>query len=195
MKVFLDFLPLLLFFAAFRLFNIYVATGVAIAASILQVSWLLAKRRKVEPVHWITLFVIVIFGGLTLALRNDTFIKWKPTMVNGVLGLIILGSQVLGKRPAIQMLLSSQLRLPDAIWRRLNLHWGLFFLALAALNVYVAFYYGRDLPEEVRTSRWVNFKVFGLFGLTIVFTLVEMLSLSRYLKGDEADPHAPESSG
>jgi len=195
MKVFLDFLPLLLFFAAFRLFNIYVATAVAIGASVLQVGWLMSRRRRVEPVHWITLVVIVVFGGLTLLFRNATFIKWKPTIVNAILGAVILGSQVAGKRPAIQMLLSSQLRLPEEVWRRLNLHWGIFFFALAALNVYVAFFYGRSLPEEVRTSHWVNFKVFGLFGLTILFTIVEMLGISKHLKAMEAEAGAGGDPG
>jgi intracellular septation protein len=181
MKLLTDFFPLLLFFAAYRIWNIYVATGVAIVASVAQVGWFWSKNRRIEPAHGITLVVILLFGGLTLALRDETFIKWKPTIVNGLFAVVVLGSQVLGRTPAIQRLLGSQMQLPDPVWRKLNLSWGLFFLVMGALNVYVAFIYGSHLDDETRTSHWVNFKVFGMVGLTLVFSLAQVPFLSRHM--------------
>ncbi len=187
MKLVFDLFPLILFFVAFRIFDIYVATGVAIAASLAQVTVHRAKHGRNEPMHLITLGVIVVFGGLTLALHDDTFIKWKPTIVNWLFAAVLLGSQLFGTRPAVQRLLGSQMNLTDAVWRRLNTNWALFFLVLGALNVYVAFYYGADLDPEVRTSRWVTFKVVGLTSLTLLFSLAQVPYIARHLR-EESEP-------
>lgn len=185
MKLLADFFPLILFFVAFRVFDIYVATGVAIVASVAQVSWFYAKNRRIEPAHGITLVVILLFGGLTLALRDETFIKWKPTIVNWVFAVVVLGSHFFGKKPAIQRLLGAQMPLPDPVWRRLNLSWGVFFLVLGALNVYVAFYYGADLDPETQTSHWVTFKVVGMTVLTLVFSVAQIPFLAPHLSAAE----------
>jgi intracellular septation protein len=181
MKLLYDLLPLLLFFAAFKLYDIYVATLVAIAASFVQVAGYWLKHRRFDTTQLVTLGVLVVFGGLTLALRDDTFIKWKPTLVYWILATLVLSSQWLGKRTLIERLLSNQLTLPPQVWARQNLSWGLFFLIIGALNLYVAFLFRPELDAETRQSIWVNFKVFGLLGLTVAFTLIQGALLSRYI--------------
>lgn len=182
MKFLYDLFPLLLFFAAFKLYDIYVATAVAIVASFVQVAAFWWRHRRFETLHVVTLGVIVVFGGLTLFLQDDTFIKWKPTLVYWILATLVLGSQVIGKQTAIQRLLGKQLTLPAAVWARQNFAWGVFFLALGALNLYVAFYYAPHLDAASRQDIWVNFKVFGLLGLTLVFTVLQALWMARHLK-------------
>ena len=188
MKALFDFFPLLLFFAAFKLYDIYVATAIAIVATFLQVAFIWFKYRRFEPTHIITLVVISFFGGLTLLFHNDAFIMWKPSVVNWIFAVIVLGS-VLAKRSVIKMLMGKQLDLPDQIWHRLSIAWGLFFLAMGFLNMYVAFYYQLDLPEEVRRETWVNFKVFWLLGLTLIFSIGQMFFIAKYI-----DPETLEKS-
>ena len=182
MKFLYDLFPLLLFFAAFKLYDIYVATAVAIVASFLQVGLFWLKHRRFETMHLVTLAVIAVFGGLTLALHDDTFIKWKPTLVYGILAALVLASQWFGKKTAIERMMSAQIALPATVWRRLNLSWGLFFLVLGAANIYVAFYYGLDLDPEVRRGIWVNFKVFGLLGLTLLFTVIQAFFMAKHIQ-------------
>lgn len=182
MKFFYDLMPLLLFFGAYKFYGIYTATAVAIGASVVQVSTQWLRQRRVETMPLVTLVVIVVFGGLTIALQDDTFIKWKPTLVYGVLAAILFGTQWIGRRTAIEHLLAGQMTLPETVWRRLNLSWGVFFLVLGALNVYVAFYYGLDLDEATRRDIWVNFKVFGLMALTFVFIVVQAVYMARHMQ-------------
>jgi intracellular septation protein len=181
MKFLYDLLPLLLFFAAYKYFDIYVATGVAIAASVVQTAGYWFKHRRFETMHLVTLGVIVVFGGLTVFLRDDTFIKWKPTLVYWILALLLLGSQLFGSRTIMDRMLSTQIVLPPVVWRKLNLSWALFFLALGVLNLYVAFYYGLgSLDEAARTDLWVKFKVFGLMAITFVFIIAQAVVMARY---------------
>ncbi|HEC13067.1 MAG TPA: septation protein A [Acidiferrobacteraceae bacterium] len=189
MKLLYDFFPLIFFFGTFKLYGlygdpadaIYAATAVGIIASIIQVGFFWHKNNRVETVHIITLVIITVFGGLTLLLHDDTFIKWKPTIINWVFTVILVGSQLLGKKPAIQYVMGSQLQLPDPIWQRLNLAWGIFFLLVGALNLYVAFWYRLDLDIAARQALWVDFKVFGLLGLTLVFAVGQAFFLTRYM--------------
>lgn len=174
MKLFLDFLPLLLFFVAFRLWDIYVATAVAIAASVLQIGWLLLRRRRVEPMQWASLLIIVVFGGMTLLLRDETFIKWKPTVLYAAFAVALLVSQYLLGRNLIRSLLGAQFRAPDPVWTRLNLLWMLFFASMAALNLVVAY--------SVSTETWVQFKVFGTLGLTLLFVVGQAFWLGRHVE-------------
>jgi intracellular septation protein len=185
MKFLFDLFPLLLFFAAFKFYDIYVATGVAIAASFAQVGWFWLRHRRFETLHLVTLGVIVVFGGLTLALRDDTFIKWKPSIVYWVLAALVLGSHMIGKKTAVEHLLGTKIQLPPRVWNQYNLSWGVFFLLMGALNVYVAFYFGLDLDEATRREIWVNFKVFGLLGITLLFTVVQALFLAKHVAPDE----------
>lgn len=188
MKVLFDFFPLLLFFAAFKLYDIYVATAIAIVATFLQVTFIWIKYRRFEPTHIITLVVISFFGGLTLFFHDDAFIMWKPSVVNWIFSVIVLGS-IVAKRSVIKMLMGKQLDLPDMVWHRLGIAWGLFFLAMGFLNMYVAFYYQPDLPVEVRRETWVNFKVFWMLGLTLLFSVGQMFFIARYI-----DPQALDKS-
>ena len=187
MKFLYDLFPLLLFFAAFKLYDIYVATAVAIVASFVQVGYFWLKHRRFETMHLVTLAVIAVFGGLTLALHNDVFIKWKPTLVYWILAALVLASQWFGRITLIERMMSAQIALPAPVWKRLNLSWGLFFAALGAANLYVAFYYGLDLDEETRRNIWVNFKVFGLFGLTLVFAIGQAVFMAKHMPDKPAE--------
>jgi intracellular septation protein len=191
MKFLYDLFPLLLFFAAFKLYDIYVATAVAIVASIAQVGYFWLKHRRFETMHLVTLAVIVVFGGLTLALHNDVFIKWKPTLVYWILAALVLASQWFGRITLIERMMSAQIALPAPVWKRINLSWGLFFALLGAANLYVAFYYGLDLDAETRRSIWVDFKVFGLFGLTLVFALVQAVFMAKHVQDKPAGGNPP----
>jgi len=180
MKFLFDLFPLLLFFAAFKFYGIYEATAVAIVASFVQVGAFWLKHRRFETVHLVTLGVIVVFGGLTLALHDDTFIKWKPTLVYWILAGLLFGSQLFGTKTLIERMLGNQFALPPPVWARQNLSWAVFFIVLGVLNLYVAFYYAPDLDVAARQDIWVKFKVFGLLGLTLAFTFVQALLLARH---------------
>ncbi|HIG15072.1 MAG TPA: septation protein A [Gammaproteobacteria bacterium] len=187
MKLLFDFFPLILFFAAYKWYGIFVATGVAIAASIIQVSVHWLRNRRFETAHLTTLGVIVVFGGLTLIFRDDTFIKWKPTIVNWIFAVIVLASLMGQRRTVLEFLLGEKIHLPVTIWRKVNLAWGLFFLVAGALNYYVAFVFRSELDPQLRTDLWVNFKVFGLMGLTLVFAVIQMMLVARYIVTDNGD--------
>jgi intracellular septation protein len=186
MKLLFDFFPILLFFVAFKLFDLYVATAVAIAASFAQVGFSWWKKRIVEPMHWVTLGIIVVFGGLTLYLQDEQFIKWKPTVINWLFGVVFLASQWLGEKPMIERMMggantgedgAALLTLPKQVWRNLNLSWTLFFFLLGAANWFVMSHY--DTPT------WVNFKLFGMLGLTLLFVVLQSIYLSRHLPEPE----------
>lgn len=182
MKFLYDLFPLLLFFVAFKFYDIYTATATAMAASLAQVSWYWLRHRKFETVHLVGLGAIMIFGGLTLILHDETFIKWKPTIVYWILASVFLGSQFLGGKTLFERLLHQQVTLPEAVWKKQNLGWGVFFIVLGLINIYVAFYYGPELDAATRREIWVNFKVFGLLGLTIVFVIVQAIFLAKYME-------------
>ncbi len=182
MKLLYDFFPLLLFFAAFKLYDIYTATAAAIVATFVQVGLHWFRTRRFETMHLTTLGVLVVFGGLTLLFRDDTFLRWKPTIVYVILAGFTVATQFAGKKTLLERMLGSQIALPPSIWARLNLSWGCFFLLLAALNLYVAFYYGLDQDPETRLETWVNFKVFGLLGLTVAFVLAQAFVMARHVQ-------------
>ncbi|RMD80087.1 MAG: septation protein A [Gammaproteobacteria bacterium] len=180
MKLLADFFPILLFFVAYKAWDIYAATAVAIAASAAQVGWSWSRRGRVEPMHLVTLGLIVVLGGATLLLRDETFIKWKPTVVNWLFAAVFLGSQLLGRRPLVQRMMARSISLPDPVWARLNLSWVGFFLLLGAANLYVAYRYDTDT--------WVNFKLFGMLGLTLLFVLAQALYLGRHVEKAPEEP-------
>jgi len=192
MKFLYDLFPLLFFFAAFKLYDIYVATAVAIVASFIQVGVFWLKHRRFETMHLVTLGVIAVFGGMTLLLHDDTFIKWKPTLVYWILSGIVFGSQWIGQKTVIERMMSAQISLPDNIWKKLNLSWGVFFALLGFANLYVAFYYGLELDEATRRSIWVNFKVFGLLGITLLFVVVQAVFMAKYMQ-EKPDTSAQSS--
>jgi len=178
MKFLFDLFPVILFFVAFKVAGIYAATSVAIAATFLQVGWLKLRGKKVEPMLWASLIIIGVFGGATLILQDETFIKWKPTVLYWMFGIVLAVAALVFRRNLIRSMLSQQMQLPDAVWARLNLSWVGFFLFMGAANLYVAYNYSTDL--------WVNFKLFGGMGLMIVFVLLQAFFLARYV--DEEKP-------
>ncbi len=177
MRLLFDFLPILLFFAAYKFAGIYTATVVAMAASALQVGFFWLKHRTVEKLHVITLILIVFLGGATLILHDPIFIKWKPTLVNWAFALVFLGSHFIGKQPILQRLMSKQIQLSQQIWNRLSLSWVCFFTLTGAINIYVAYAYDTDI--------WVNFKLFGMLGLTVLFIVIQAIVLARYAQPNE----------
>jgi len=180
MKLLIDFFPIILFFAAFKVAGIYVATGVAIAATIAQILWLRHSTGRIEPMQWVSLAVIVLFGGATIALHNETFIKWKPTVLYWLMaGSLLAGQMVFGKN-LLKSLMGSQMELPEGAWRVANWSWIGFFTVMGVLNLWVAFHYDTDT--------WVNFKLFGGLGLMVVFVIGQALYLSKYMKTEADQP-------
>jgi len=179
MKKFLfDLFPLILFFLAFRFYDIYTATAVAMAASVGQIAWIKLRRKAIEATHWINLTVIVLFGGATLILQNDAFIKWKPTVLYWLFAAILLGGRWIFKRNLLQKIMGGQVSLDEAIWDRLNASWAVFFILSGALNLYVAF------SGQFTEAQWVSFKVFGLLALMIIFVIAQSIWLGRHIKED-----------
>jgi intracellular septation protein len=206
MKLLFDLFPVVLFFVVFKVAGAYpelaqafsnstlsglvsggqltlaqapilLATAAAILATLAQVLWLLIRRRPVDAMLWVSLAIIVVFGGATIYFHDDHFIRIKPTILYGCFALVLLGAPLLFGKNLMRSLMSKQLSLPDAVWSRLNLAWGLFFAAMGGVNLYVAFHF----PLEV----WVNFKLFGFLGLMIAFVIAQSLYLSRYIKDAE----------
>ena len=178
MKILADLFPVILFFIAYQLFDIYIATQVAIAAAAVQVVYNRLRYGKVETMHWVTLGLLVLFGGLTLALRDPTFIKWKPTVVNWLFAAAFLLSQLFMKRSLLRRMMDHAVNMPDTAWLRLNTAWVAFFAAMGVLNLYIAY----NFSEAV----WVNFKLFGFLGLTLVFMLAQGFYLARFVEPDES---------
>jgi intracellular septation protein len=177
MKFLFDLFPVILFFVAFKLAGIYVATAVAIAASLLQVGWLVLRKQRVHGMLWASLGIIVVFGGATLFLQDETFIKWKPTVLYWLFGVVLAASAALFRRNLIRMMLSEQMQLPDPVWARLNWSWVAFFTIMGFANLYVAFNFSTDL--------WVNFKLFGGTGLMLVFVVAQSLFLAKYMEEEK----------
>ncbi|RTZ42460.1 septation protein A [Candidimonas sp. SYP-B2681] len=177
MKKFLfDLFPLILFFLAFKFSDIFTATAVAIAAGIGQFVWLKARGKAIEAMHWINLTVIVVFGGATLFFHNDIFIKWKPTVLYWLFASILLGGKWFFGRNLMQKLMGGQVTMPGPIWDKLNYSWACFFIASGALNLYVAF------SGAFTEDQWVNFKVFGLMALLLLFVIVQSIWLGKHMK-------------
>ncbi len=186
MKFLFDFFPVILFFVAFKLSDIFVATGVAIAATVVQIGWVLARRRKVSNMQWASLAIIGVFGGATLILRDETFIKWKPSVLYWLAGVVFIGALAF-KTNLVKAVMSEGITLPEPIWTRLCVAWGVFFLFKGTLNLWVAYNFS--------TETWVNFKLFGGMGLMIAFVIAQALWLSRYIQDEppkNAEPGTPK---
>lgn len=207
MKLLLDFVPVILFFATYKIagqnaalaaslgtqwFGFAVGSGVvaedqapvlwatvvAIVATLVQVGWMLASGRKVGPALWMSLAVITIMGGLTIWLNSEIFIKWKPTLLYLMFAAVLLAGQLIWRKNLLRALLGKEIQLPDAVWLRLLQWWIAFFLAVAGLNLFVAYTFSTEV--------WVNFKVFGLIALTLLFTLAQGFYMARHM------PQEPE---
>ncbi len=208
MKILLDFLPILLFFATFKYAEgnkdwaaafatehlgfivsggkvgleeapVLLATVVVVLATLAQVTWLKARGRKVDLMLWISLGLVVVLGGLTVWFHSDTFIKWKPSVLYWAMGAAFWITPVFFNRDLLRTLMGEQLKLPDPVWRRLNMAWMGFFAGMGVLNLWVAYNFS--------TATWVNFKLFGGLGLMVVFTLAQGIYLSRHLPNDSAE--------
>jgi intracellular septation protein len=177
MKMMFDFLPVLLFFIVYKMYDIYVATAVLIIACFIQTIAHRLIKGEFEKSHVITLVLVALFGGLTLILHDEVFIKWKPTVINLLFAGVFIGSQFIGKKTIIERMMGGNLTLPPGVWVRLNIAWALFFVFLGGLNLYVAFSFDTDT--------WVNFKLFGLMGLTFLFIIAQSFYLMPHLKEQE----------
>ena len=171
MKLLFDFLPILFFFIAYKFYGIYAATVIAMSASLLQIAFFWCKYRKVETMPMVTSVLILFCGTATLLLHNELFIKWKPTIIDWVFAVLFLGSQLLGKKPFIQSLMGDKVNLSQVIWRKLNLSWVIFFIVMGVVNLYVAYQFSTDI--------WVNFKLFGALGCTILFGILQSLYIAK----------------
>ncbi len=219
MKLLIDFFPILLFFLAYKLAGIYVATAVAIGAAALQVLWSWWRRKQVEKMHLATLGLLLVFGGMTLAFQDPIFVMWKPTLVNWLFAIVFLGSQVWGEKTLIERMMGHVIQVPDPIWSRLNLLWVGFFLLSGLANLYVVYEYSGfyeaqqaliaaaghgkiDLSAcsslftgdllsqcqdtQMREETWVNFKLFGMLGMTLLFVIAQALYLARHMREPQA---------
>jgi intracellular septation protein len=208
MKLLFDFLPIILFFIAFKVADrskeaaaafatshfgfmvsggivgpeeapVLLATVVVVIATLAQVAWLLARGKKIDMILWVSLALVVIMGGLTIWLHSEAFIKWKPTLLYWVMAGALLVSWLGWRKNLIRTLLGEQLTLPEPIWQRLNWAWAGFFTLMGALNLWVAYHFA--------TPTWVNFKLFGIMGMLLAFALGQGLYLSRYMSDDEKE--------
>ena len=177
MKLLLDFFPIALFFVAFKLWGIYVATAVAIAATVVQIAWLRISHGKVEPMQWLSLGIIVVFGGATIALHDATFIKWKPSILYWAFAVVLAFGQLVLRRNLLKAAIGGQLELPEPAWRFMTWSWTLFLAAMGALNLWVAYNFSE--------ATWATFKVFGIFAIIAVFAVGQALYMSRYIKEPE----------
>lgn len=174
MKLLFDLFPVVLFFLAYKLHDIFVATAVAIAATFVQIGWLWIRHRQIEKMMWINLAVIMVFGGATLVFQDEMFIKWKPTVFYWLIGSVLFISNWLFSKNLIKVALEKQMVLPAAVWSTLNLSWIVFFAIMGCVNLFVAFNYSLDT--------WVSFKLFGATGLMLVFIVAQIIFLGKYLK-------------
>ncbi|MBT4835757.1 MAG: septation protein A [Methylococcales bacterium] len=179
MKFLTDFFPIVLFFTAYYLYGIYVATAVAIAASIFQVIFVWVRTRKFETMHLVTMGILIVFGGATLILQDEMFIKWKPSVINWLFGVVFFASQFIGEKTIIERMMSQAIDIPAPIWIKLNTAWSLFFISVGFVNLYVVYNYDTDT--------WVNFKLFGMLGLTFTFVILQSLYLAKYIKDDDGN--------
>tara|TARA_R110002073_G_scaffold78782_2_gene189726 strand:+ start:532 stop:1146 length:615 start_codon:yes stop_codon:yes gene_type:complete len=184
MKFLFDLFPVILFFLTFKAYGIYTATAVAIAATFVQIGWSWFRHRKVDTMMWISLVVITLFGGATLVLQDEVFIKWKPTVLYWLLAIVLLASSSFFNKNLIRTMLEKQMVLPVAIWRRLNFSWVVFFTLMGSANLYVAFGYPIDT--------WVTFKLFGSTGLMLVFVVLQVAMLGKYMQ--DMDSSVAENS-
>lgn len=188
MKLLFDFLPIILFFAAYKLSSIYIATGVAIAVSVLLIGWIYLKGNKPDVMQWVSLAVIIVFGGATIILHNEIYIKWKPTVLYLLTGGILACAQLIFNKNLLKLLMEKQtaqpgqapIMLPDFVWTKLIWMWVVFFAFMAALNLYVAFNFSMD--------SWVNFKMFGGIGLMVVFIIIQSIYMARHVQDGENTP-------
>ncbi len=172
MKPFLDFIPILLFFIAYKYYDIYVATTVVIIASVLQATYVYITEKRLPAMLLASTALIVLLGAATLILHDENFIKWKPTVVNWLFAVAFIASIYIGKKPILQRMMESTFQhFPTAIWQRMSWLWGIFFISVGIINLWVAYHFDTDT--------WVNFKLFGLLSITFVFIIAQSIYMMR----------------
>lgn len=176
MKLLFDLFPVILFFVVFKMQGIYAATLAAIVATLGQIAWVKLRHGKVDNMLIASGVIIVVFGGATLLLHDETFIKWKPSVLYWLFGAVLSIAELGWRKNLIREMLKGQIELPERVWRTLNHAWAGFFAALGILNLYVAYHF--------TTETWVNFKLFGTTGLMFAFIIAQSVYLARYTKED-----------
>ena len=184
MKFLFDFFPIIVFYIGYKMYDIYYATAFAIAATFIQISLYWLKTRRFEKMHLITMALITILGGATIYFHDPAFIQWKVSVVNWLFGLVIIGSHYIGKKPLIERMMDHAISMEAGIWKRLNAAWGLFFVGMGFLNLYVMFNFDE--------ATWVDFKVYGLLGLTVAFVIIQSIYLAKHIQEDENEPAEKE---
>jgi intracellular septation protein len=181
MKIFFDLFPVIVFFIAFKFGDIYAATAVAMAATLIQIILIAIKHKKVEPMQWASLVLIMIFGGLTIGLQDKTFIQWKPTILYWLFSIGLIGSAVILKKNLIQAAMAHQVTLKPGVsndlWKKLNNAWAIFFAVMGCMNLYVAYQYDE--------ATWVNFKLFGSMGILFIFIIAQGIWLNKFVIHDK----------
>lgn len=224
MKFLFDFFPILLFFAVYKLYGIYAATAAAIGATVLQVAWQWLRHRRVDKMLLVTLALIVVLGGATLLFHDRAFVMWKPTAIYWLFALVFFGSQFIGRKPLMERMMGHVVEAPATVWKRLNLLWGSFFIFLGFANLYVANRYftaQRELDQAAGSSveitdcaeqltgsllglcqtaikmeeQWVNFKLFGLMGLMLLFVVAQAFYLARYMQQPAVQAGKTDNNG
>jgi len=182
MKILIDFFPILLFFGAYKVYDIYVGTAVLMAATVVQMALIYGIDHKLSAMHKATLALVLVFGTLTLVLHDERFIKWKPTVLYAAMALALAVAVWVYKKNFLKLLLGSQLTLPEPVWMRLNAIWVGYCAFMAAINGYVAAFYS--------TEAWVNFKLWG-YAFPLIFIVGQGFYIARYLKADDSQTPAP----
>ncbi|SFF93470.1 septation protein A [Neptunomonas qingdaonensis] len=178
MKLLLDFFPIIIFFGVYKYTgDIIMATAILIPATLLQILYTWIKEHRIEKMQLVTLVLVIIMGGATVIFQDKTFIQWKPTVVNWLFGVAFLGSHFIGGKTIIERIMSANIDLPQHVWKTLNFAWVFFFLLMGVINLIVAY----NFSEET----WVNFKLFGMLGLTVVFIVIQGLYMSKYINNTE----------
>jgi intracellular septation protein len=181
MRFLIDFFPIALFVAAYKMHDIYTATAVLMAATVVQTGLIYAVDRKLQTLHKVTLLLVLVFGALTLFLQDERFIKWKPTVLYASLAIVLGAALWVWKKNLLQLLLGSQLQLPGFVWTRLTVIWIAYFLFMASINAYVAAFFSTDF--------WVDFKIWG-YAFPVLFIVGQGLYIARYLKDEPAGDQA-----
>jgi intracellular septation protein len=179
MKFLFDLFPVILFFIVYKFFGIYAATATAIAATIVQIGWVKYRHGKVDGALIASGVIIVVFGGATLLLHDESFIKWKPTVLYWLFAISLVGTNLLFKKNLIRSLMDKKISMPEKVWDKLNLAWAIFFAVLGCLNLYVAFNFSTDT--------WVNFKLFGTMGLMLVFVIGQSIALDKHMIAKDSE--------
>ena len=180
MKLLLDFFPIAIFFGVYHATkDMILATAILIPATLIQIAIIWFKSRKVEKMHLVSLVLVLVMGGATILLQDKSFMLWKPTVVNWLFAAVFLGSYAIGNKPLIQRMMESQIQLTSAQWNTLNAYWITFFLALGTINILVFSLFSEEA--------WVNFKLFGMLGMTLVFVIIQGIWLAKQIKTDHDD--------